>query len=512
MRRAGLLLLMSSCSAPAEVPNSTDPTTVVSMTAQVCPAGQCTPAPVVASQQSCIEQGTSASCDDTVGAEELSTLDASIAAAQKSVTDSMFMDVRAIVELGRLQLRRANRVSDLEGESDSARGLKNGMRAVAVDELAGDTRLLLALGLTHSFSTSPSLREPTTRRALLDLVQLPLAPLLTGTGAVAAAAHTLAGYIWLERGDAERATASFEAATRLSPGLSCAWIGLGDAQRAQSLFDKAVKSYQEGARLSPSDTAVATSRRLAEERQPLRIPAKVAAPEPLSLGDLAPAARGPALCTSAAAAGTPTLCKGLQEIAVANTKEALNAAALKTLDGYHDVKPQCSAKDPVCGAHVAPALLEAARAFQRAGLTAKSIAIRRILVARTPALPEDEPIVALALLELGDRYFSLGVFDQATGFYARYLEQAVADPTKLLVAERLMNIETALGDPKRVAAVAAKLARDTGYPAERRAAWQELAATIGRAAASPAARGPCSAAFGCAVRRLAGETLWVRAK
>lgn len=511
--RVAAVLLTFGCTAPAENPKSeAPPSTVVSITVPVCDAAPCTPAPVVVSTHSCIEQGPSASCDDTVGAEEKSTLDVSIAAAQKAVTDSMFMDVRAIVELGRLQLRRANHASDSDGESDSARGLKNGMRAVAVDELAADTRFLLAMGLANSFSTSPSLREPTTRRALLDLVQLPLTPLLKGTGSLAAAAHTLSGYVWLERGDVERARTSFEEATRLEPRLATAWIGLGDVQRAQGVFDKALASYEEAAKLSRSDAALTAAIRLAEEGQPVHIPEKVADPTPLSMGDLAPSAGATALCSGAAATATPKLCKGLQEISVAKTKDALSAGALTTLDGYQDVKAQCAAKDPACGPHVAAALLEAARTFQRAGLTAKGIAVRRILIAGNPPLPDDEAIVVMALLELGDRYFALGVFDQAAGFYARYLEQAQADPNNLLIAERMMNIEIAIGDPKRVAGLVRKFSKDSQYPAERRAAWQEIGVTIDRAATSPAPKAPCSAAFGCAVRRLAGERLWVRAK
>jgi hypothetical protein len=113
----------------------------------------------------------------------------------------------------------------------------------------------------------------------------------------------------------------------------------------------------------------------------------------------------------------------------------------------------------------------ASRAFKAAGRTAKSIAVAKIVM--DPRVSVAASLAPELSLEVGDRYFELGVFEEAANWYAQH----------------------------------ARLARRASGPAAERV--RRLRAVLDAEAAGPP-RGPgspvvCAAPLSCAVKRLAGE-------
>ncbi|RLB50164.1 MAG: hypothetical protein DRI90_23940, partial [Deltaproteobacteria bacterium] len=132
-------------------------------------------------------------------AAERGRIDRLIVAADKTVKDSAFRDVEALVELARLQLWRNEREDRIRTDPEQAH--LNGQRAVAVDPHHPAGRLMLALTTTLSVVEASKKRGPRDRAVALGFVDLAGRTVLQGAPkGIAAAAHTLLGYAWLDRG------------------------------------------------------------------------------------------------------------------------------------------------------------------------------------------------------------------------------------------------------------------------------------------------------------------------
>lgn len=545
--RKGLVWLFGGiigCSpaAPAEVPAGVVP--VASPSGAACAQGaspdRC--APEVASVPvSCVEGTTGAGCAGIVGDAEEKTLTASVDAARDSMMKSQFRDVHAMVELSRLLLRRDAEVADAEGANDATRALKNAMRAVAVDDAALAPRIALTMARARLLLGSKVLSEPGTRGQALSLLEISLqsAP-ASGPGAGAAAMAVLRGYVALEKGDRAGAKASFQAATELDPALGSGWMGLGDAARSGGAFDAAQAAYKTAAARLPDDVTVKRALESAARREVLPLPSVKSVGVPIERGPVAPAGPAVAECAPSVAA-TPAnakLCAGLSDLAKAKTPDEHAAAGRAIIDGWNDVRPLCDAKDPACGAHVAPALAAASRAFQTGGQYSKAIAVGAMVLGR-PDLPGAAAILPVIALENGDRYFALGIYDTAADYYERSL--SFTGSRKGPVARRALALRIALGGTDAAQKLASGIAVDTGSPAlpraaavlataalvrvtrgqEQAASWMAPYASLikeagiseaGPSTGSKEAEAPagCASLLACAVRRLAGEARWTQ--
>ncbi len=206
----------------------------------------------------------------------------------------------------------------------------------------------------------------------------------------------------------------------------------------------------------------------------------------------------------AADATTAPYCKGLDALSVASSRADNEQAAAMVIDGWRTLTALCEAQDPACPPHIFVGLVAASRAFLSAGRTAKSIAAD-MLIASHARLPNAAALEATVSLELGDRYYSLGVFDQAADWYERAAKRVQADPTA--PANRALQIRVALGDAVAATRLAADLMRDQRHPQATKADWAVMVAHVVRTARGPASD-PSEAGcepLTCAVRRLANE-------
>jgi hypothetical protein len=166
-----------------------------------------------------------------------------------------------------------------------------------------------------------------------------------------------------------------------------------------------------------------------------------------------------------------SLCKGLARLATASSPGDHEQGAVLVLEGWRELKPLCEAKDPACGPHVLPAMAAASRAFQAAGRVAKSIAVAKMVL--DPRVPGGTVLAPELALELGDRYFDLGVLDEAARWYEQHARAARA-PSPAVV-ERTRKLRAVLE------------AAAAGPPP------------------APGASVVCAAPLSCAVKRLAGD-------
>ncbi|MBW2454926.1 MAG: hypothetical protein JRI68_10460 [Deltaproteobacteria bacterium] len=95
-----------------------------------------------------------------------------VVAAEKGVRDSGFRDVDALVELGRLELKRNGTAPTAGGRTDVDRAHLNGQRAMAVNQGNPGGRLLLALTTASRVIGHAAKREPQDRLHALGLVEL----------------------------------------------------------------------------------------------------------------------------------------------------------------------------------------------------------------------------------------------------------------------------------------------------------------------------------------------------
>jgi hypothetical protein len=355
------------------------------------------------------ECASAARCE--LDANETSTLGSEIEVAQKSVLDSGFADVHALVRLVKLQLRRNDDVPGNDGSSDAARAQKNAMRAVAVDDTSAEARLVLSMALARSLHQTTTTTDPLVRGLALDL------------------------------------------------------IGLG-------LHD--VRQRGEGAVRSGAEVLEKTIDRLRLHSAEL---------PHLGREPLAPAPPPPPHCTSseAAAAASASYCTGLDRLGASSSRADQEQAAGLVVDGWRTLTPLCQVQDPACPPHISAGLAAASRAFLSAGRPAKSIAAGLLILGNTrfPGAGALEPVVSL---ELGDRYYTLGVFDQAASWYERAAKLAQADPSP---ATRALQIRVALGDADAAMRLANELVRNAHHPLATRALWVVTVVHAVRAARGP---------------------------
>jgi tetratricopeptide (TPR) repeat protein len=423
----------------------------------------------------CINGPPGLRCDGLIGEDEVRSLPADIDAARKTaIVEKQFKDAHALVRLARLYLLRDGDVADADGPHDVARTLRFSRSAVAIDDTSGEARLMLALTLARSLQGARASAHPAIREGALSLVENVLRKVPAMQHPLGAAAQTLEGYLALERGQRDQALRAFEAATRLDPDLGTAWAGLGDVARSAGDFSAAATAYERAAARLPRDQGLARARRAAARLERLALPAaSVQAQAAIAPGPVAPAPPAPPQCSpaEAAAAVGAFLCKGLARLAAASSPGENEQGAMLVLDGWREMEPLCEAKDPACGPHVLQGMAAASRAFKAAGLTAKSIAVAKILM--NPRVPGAAQLMPELALEIGDWYFEVGVFDEAVNWYVQYT----------------------------------RLSRTASAPAAERA--RRLRAVL-EAAASEPPPGPgspvvCAAPLSCALKRLAGE-------
>ncbi|MBL8743923.1 MAG: hypothetical protein JNK04_22600, partial [Myxococcales bacterium] len=202
------------------------------------------------------------------------------------------------------------------------------------------------------------------------------------------------------------------------------WAGLGDTLRSNKDYPHALDAYKQAAFLLASNPGIEEGMKAAEKGIALTLPQISRSNAPVDDGrSLASSSDTPVSCAGAVRnGGNDELCLGLDALARANTSKQLEDAANRVIAGFNDVKPLCAQRDPACGDFVASGVYAAARGYRRAGLMAKAIAVSR-MVTMNGDLPGGKPFVALSILELGDQYFAIGVFDTAADYYERYAKE-----------------------------------------------------------------------------------------
>ncbi len=195
----------------------------------------------------------------------------------------------------------------------------------------------------------------------------------------------------------------------------------------------------------------------------------------LTLEALAPPPPPAPRCTAAEATAAPMYCKGLETPG--------EQGALQVVDGWRALEPLCEAQNPACPSHVSAGLMAASRAFLSSGRLAKSISTGMMILSR-PNFPGAKALEPAVCLELGDRYYALGAFDQAASWYERAAKLHQGDTTA--AASRALQIRVALGDPTAGTRLATELVHDARYPQSTRAAWAVMVAHLLRASRGPA--------------------------
>lgn len=439
-----------------------------------------------------------------IGADEAerAALRARIEATRQRVLDSRFADVDALVDLSLLELCEAD--AGEGGRAADEAALKDAMRAVAVDGASARPRLALALAFTRSLERAGPHAGAGSRTLALSLLDVTLRDLPERADADGAGAATLAGYVALERGEEERARALFVRAQRL---------------------DEAGVTARLGSALAPPRGA----KRVAEVEGLVG-----------GSGPLAPARAAPVLCgPEAAMAPSQELCAGLAALAGARDSQRAGEAAARVVAGWDALRGPCAEKPTpsTCGPHVARALFAAIDGFRRAGKSAAAIALTKQLVAQQDVLPGGAPLATNALLESGDTYFELALFDLAAADYERHCR--ASGNFGGAAALRALALRSGLGQSDAAEALLASIRRAAGVDkvVEARAALAvgaavrasggadrarafvagetatlraggllDAARALVDAGESPDAIDPaCGTPLGCAAKRLAGE-------
>ncbi len=368
---------------------------------------------------------------------EKSGLDALVSTAHAAMVDSQFQDAKAIARLSLFELRRESSVADAEGSDDNARALRDGQRSVAVDGDLPEARLALALATTRSLERNSTMRDPVTASVTLTVLDAILTGDAGHDSGSPAGISTLRGYIAFDRGDRVGAKSSFDLALSTDPSCAAAKIGLGHLARLNGSFAEAAALYETA---GDAPLSVAATR-----GSPILPPPTVDTGLTITPGPLARPITS-ALCASPPPKGKPgaRLCEAVAGFAKASTKPDFRNVAQAVLDGWTELRPLCESKKAECGTFVAPALLVGARAFQKAGAMSKAIALVRLVLDPRYTLPGLEGVRPDALLELGDRYFELGVYGVSAEYYREAIER-VAKPDAALV-ERTLAFDIALGN------------------------------------------------------------------
>lgn len=491
----------------------------------------------------CLPADTS-SCDGPVSAKERAALDEAIAAANKRVLDTQFGDVSAIIEIGRLQLRRDDKVEGPDGLDDTASALRNGMRAVAVDEAFPSANIVLALALARSFVARGrgAILQGASPYFALDLVEHRLQSVPREPGPTSAAARTIEGYIALERGDVQEARRRFESAVAMDPALGSAWMGRGDAARSVGAFGEAATAYEKAAQLLPDDTGIPFAIDAATRSERLIVPNLDVDDARFSLSWTRLATPSKALPCALPKPTAPLavkLCDAITELNRATLPDERKTRAGEVLDAAQNILPLCEKHDPACGPDVARGLANASRAFRQTKRIGTALQIGRRLLSQRGYLPESELVSAEIALEVAEDYVQLAMFDDAADHYEEHVTLRGAHAT--LAIERAFAIRVALLQIREAKGLAAKIVADGARARSQKAQailavgaairltedpeaagrylephealledvglWDRATKLSQSAGSTP---GVCGTTLACAVRRLAGEERWAR--
>jgi len=414
-------------------------------------------------------------------------------AAQKAVHDSGFRDLEAMVELARLQLWRDADKGKGDTDSDAERAHLNGMRAVAVDQAHPAARLVLALTIARSMIDAAAKREPQGRRHALGLVELAGEAALDGApDSVAAAAHTLLGYARLDRGQLQLAARDFDQALGIDPRAVGAWVGRGYLAGNNNHLAGATSAYQQAAALLPRDPEVQLALEATGRCEGMSLHAGgaqlVSLPR-LTQKPLAPPPGPASVCTAAELADqrNARLCQGRVALGQARTAAEQQAAAGQILAGWRDLRAACETGEPVCGGHVAAAMLEASQAFRAAGQMAKAIGVGKLLLMARYQAFKVASVQVQATLQVGDYYYALGVYDLAARHYELHGRAAAGAPTASAARERALAIRVAFAQTEPAKLLAKLLATDRRLPEARRAGAVLVVGKLLRSSQRPAA-------------------------
>lgn len=457
--------------------------------------------------------------------------------AHRRMIEGQFADAGTIVELGRLQLCLDGQGADQDGQNDAARALKNAMRAVAVDDVAPRGKLLLALAYARSLEGSPALGAPGPSAVALEHVALLAGQVGPSQGAAQSVAHTLHGYVRLERGELATAGQRFEQAAAADPELSSVWVAMGDLMRAQNQFDKARAAYGHALELFPGQRDVVRAIEDSAGARPL--PTTFAgAPLAFEVG-AAPlaSARSIELCPASGEGSVQSFCEAVAALHAARSVGAKDDAARQVLDRWSTAKPVCEAREPSCASHLLPGLLSAARGFREAGRLARAVVVNRIVLQQASQAEGADATARDAALEMADDYLRIGMFGQAAEHYERFAKLSGHHASASL---RAWTLSVAVSNGPQAARQCASLHK-AGLPREVLAdvvvttaelleagkdargaedllrQHDALLAATGRTARARAIKQPrpgtsagagCASPLFCAVRRLAGEARW----
>ncbi|MBW2454927.1 MAG: hypothetical protein JRI68_10465 [Deltaproteobacteria bacterium] len=291
---------------------------------------------------------------------------------------------------------------------------------------------------------------------------------------VAAAGHTLLGYLWLDRGQPQQADQAFDTALALDGEAVGAWVGKGHVARSRRDLGAAAAAYQRALGLDAQDWETRLALGATQGCEGLQLSGGLA-PLPampgLTRDPLASPAPPPGSCPPAARAEqrSQLLCSGRAALGRAQTEADRKTAADQILAGWRDLRQACEAGEQGCGPHVAAALLDASHALHAAGQMARSIGLGRVLMDPRYKAFQAGGIQAEVPLLLGDRYYQLGVYDQAASYYERHVQQAGTGPTVIAARQRALALVVALGMVDAARRLANAVARDRKLPAAQRA-------------------------------------------
>jgi len=476
----GTALLVSSCGPPGRAEAPLDPPAIAPA------AGEGAAGETAGCEKVTLIAPSSVLLDE-MATQDRRHVDPLVAAAQKAVRDSQYKDVDALAELSRLQLWRSAQEESHDGPSDLDGAHRNAQRAMAVDSSHSAGRLALALTTATRVIQTSGARDPAHRLVALGLVDLAVERALDGAPpAMAAAGHTLRGYLMLDRGEPGEAGRAFDQALAQDAQAVGAWVGKGHVARSQRDLVAASDAYERALAIDAADLEARAALDAATRCEGLKLTlADVTRPElsRLIFKPLAPPANPPTPCPQAALADArnETLCRGRASLSQARTGAERKAAVTDIIAGWQALRPACEAGEPVCGGHVPAALLDAMQAQD--GQPARAITLGRILGSSRYKAFRQAGLEGQVALLIADRYYELGIYDLAANHYERHVKLAPKEATADAARERASAIRMALGNtaarvkgpsvPLLLAFAVRRLAADpTWSPAAERIAAQ----------------------------------------
>ncbi|NUP06304.1 MAG: tetratricopeptide repeat protein [Polyangiaceae bacterium] len=188
-------------------------------------------------------------------------VDAAIRELTRAVEDASYRDPEALVELGRLQMRRNNVLKDSDGPSDFVRARKNFMRALVASDGFMPAVNQLALYYLESAKRAAGTSSATVSRgkaaAVLDERALDLALLVASQGIKRApndpSLHNTLGLVLVELGDLTKAARQFDEARKLDKRFFEAHMNFASVNMMFRGFHAAEGAYRSAVALHPDD-------------------------------------------------------------------------------------------------------------------------------------------------------------------------------------------------------------------------------------------------------------------